>query len=192
MTSALWVSHKTSLKKLTSLKKALIQLLICYSKKWPRPYFYAKGEDCHICHCRRLSTLLAACQWAHLILVLSPTLWPHYKAAAFGPKLSALYAAKLILCAKTGVQLSRWGHGLIVHKFWAILLFKKFDSSSKPNKKCHLLTREKLLTRSCVLVVGKSKSLSDPSRSFTNETKSFFITLPGLAKIKRLKFDLNQ
>lgn len=36
----------------------------------------------------------------------------HYKAASYDKDLSALHAAKLPLCAKTGVPLARWGRGL--------------------------------------------------------------------------------
>ena len=38
----------------------------------------------------------------------------HYNAAAYDRELSTLYAAKLSLCAKTGVPLARWGRGLTV------------------------------------------------------------------------------
>ena len=59
----------------------------------------------------------------------------HYKAASFDPKLLKLHADKLSLCAKTGVQLARWGRGLTVllekicgnnyvHKLRAICLFE--------------------------------------------------------------------
>ena len=59
----------------------------------------------------------------------------HYKAASFDKDLSALHAAKLSLCAKTGVPLARWGRGVtillekiagnnFVHKLRAICLFE--------------------------------------------------------------------
>ena len=38
----------------------------------------------------------------------------HYKAASYDKDLSALHAAKLPLCAKTGVPLARWGRGLTI------------------------------------------------------------------------------
>ena len=59
----------------------------------------------------------------------------HYKAAAFSDGPSMLHAAKLNLCAKTGVALDRWGIGLtvllekicgnnFVHKLRAICLYE--------------------------------------------------------------------
>jgi len=59
----------------------------------------------------------------------------HYKAASFHPRLSALHAAKLSACAKTGVSLARWGIGVnvllekimgnnFVHKLRAICLLE--------------------------------------------------------------------
>jgi len=59
----------------------------------------------------------------------------HYKAASFHPRLSALHAAKLSACAKTGVPHARWGTGVnvllekimgnnFVHKLRAICLLE--------------------------------------------------------------------
>ena len=59
----------------------------------------------------------------------------HYKAAAYSDGPSMLHAAKLNLCAKTGVALDRWGIGLtvllekicgndFVHKLRAIFLYE--------------------------------------------------------------------
>ena len=59
----------------------------------------------------------------------------HYKAAAYNDDLSLLHAAKLTLCARTGVPLDRWGFGVsvllekilgnnYVHKLQAICLFE--------------------------------------------------------------------
>jgi hypothetical protein len=59
----------------------------------------------------------------------------HYIAASFCAELSSLHAAKLSICARNGLALSRWGRGLTIllekilgniflHKLWAICLLK--------------------------------------------------------------------